>query len=61
MTQRVAGKLTQRPIRDATTHGVDGYLSHCIYCKHGIFKNQPHEWRNCDGIVHTECYQKHNT
>jgi hypothetical protein len=56
MTQRVGGKLTLRPIKDATVKStVDYYISHCIDCRRGIFSNHKYEWRGGDGLVHIDC------
>ena len=56
MSSRVGGRLTQRPIKDVTTHGtVDRYISHCTYCIKGIFSNHKYHWVGGDGLVHLDC------
>jgi hypothetical protein len=56
MTSRVVGRLSQRPIKDATVRStVDHYISHCTYCLRGIFSNHFYEWQGGDGLVHIKC------
>jgi hypothetical protein len=47
-----------KPNEDVIGSGpVELRLSTCKTCRHGVFKHQPHEWRNgrSPGWYHQEC------
>jgi hypothetical protein len=33
----------------------DEYVTTCVRCRFGIFKNHEYEWAGTDGLVHINC------
>jgi hypothetical protein len=33
----------------------DGYVTTCVRCRFGIFKDHEYEWAGTDGLVHINC------